>query len=265
MRLSFLSLALVASSIDFARADFVLIDTANGYGWNRPTASGTNATFQAWETFGSIGGPNAPQTVFGVGSGDPSVISSGLPNANLGFGGPAGNTWTTINSGGTPNAFDSSSATSNAFLTSGGNIYSPSGQVTPRLEIPNNLDGLTGTQLGGTTTIVLQVRTQGSLPSLPSFSLLDPFTNLSFTPTATSVLASAAGGGFGGTVQDLLVRFDAPGNADLYRLDFSPVSSSLSFDRAAVDTFYSPAAVPEPSSALLLAASALVLRRRRRK
>lgn len=262
---SFLVIATYLSA-SLSRADFVLDLNVNGYAWNRPLLSGGAATFQAWETFNSVSGPNSPQAVQGVGTGLASNISTGVSNAGLGFGGPAGNLWTTINSAGVPNAFNSDPAAgANSFLTSGGNIYSPSAIVSPRITIPNNIDGIAGSQLNGVTSIVLQIRTLG-LPDLSSFRLTDPVGGTLLSPTSAIVELGTLNfnNGFGtSTYYDHLVRFQATGNADLYQIDFRSVDTSLSLDRIAVDTFFSPIAIPEPSSFALMGIASLIAFRRR--
>lgn len=267
-RVPALALCFLVLSARFCHADFVTISTLDGYSWNRPTTTGGTATFQAWEAFTSTTGPNAPGTVFGVGTGDPSTVSSGTANNNLGFGGPAGATWNTINSAGVPNAFNTTPVGS--FVTSGGNIYSPAGIVTPRIEIPNNIDNLIGNQSTGFTSLILQVRTQGSFPDYNSIRLTDPTSGSLLAPNDITVLATASLGGFGGTLQDTLIRFlNVPGNADLYTIDFAAASSSMSLDRLAVDTFFSNSiisapAIPEPNVGILAGVATLVLGYRRR-
>jgi PEP-CTERM motif len=249
------------------RADFVLDLNVNGILWNRPTATGGPATFQAWETFSSVSGPNAPQTVQGVGTGVGSIVSTGVANALLGFGGSAGAVWSTVNSAGVPNAFNSDpAAMANSFLTSGGNIYSPSAIVSPRITIPNNIDNTAGNQIDGVTNFVLQVRTIG-LPDLNSFRLTDPTNGSLLAPVSPIVQLGTLSfnNGFGtSTYYDHLVRFQASGNADLYQIDFTSAGTSLSLDRIAVDTFFSPASIPEPSSLFLIGIGMLVSLRRRR-
>lgn len=251
-----------------AKADFVLDLNVNGYIWNRPTAVGGAATFQAWETFTSVTGPNAPQTVQGVGTGLGATMSTGVANTMLGFGGPAGSVWTTINAAGLPNAFNSDpAAIANSFLTSGGNIYSPTAIVSPRITIPNNIDGVAGNQIDGVTNFILQIRTLG-LPDLSSFRLTDPVSGTQLTPVSSAVELGTLSfnNGFGlSTYYDHLVRFQAAGNADVYQIDFTTAETSLSLDRIAVDTFFTPTSVPEPTSfALLVLASAIAYRRRNR-
>lgn len=243
-------LTLLGISIAPVEADFIDISIPNGFAWDRPTTTGGPATFQAWETFNSTTGPNVPQTVFGVGAGNASAVTTGSGSGGLGFGGMSGATWNTINASGVANLFDTSA---NSFVAPSGNIYSPTGIVTPRLLIPNNIDGTVGNQIFGSTYLTLQVRTQGSLPDLNSFRLTDPVSGSLVAPQSVSILATQALGGFGGTLQDTIANFLVSGNADLYQIDFSASSSSLSLDRVAVDTFYSSSsAVPEPSSLALL-------------
>ncbi len=239
-----LSVAILGASA--SRADFILVSVENGYAWNRPTAVGGNATFQAWETFSSTSGPNAPQRVEGVNPpSDPLLngMSIGAANSFKGFGGATGAIWNPINAAGTANVFESVDPT-NVFLTSGGNIYSPTLSLFPRITIPNNIDGQLGNQIEGTTTIILQVRTIGATPNLNSFLLTDPVSGLQVNPlTAPLNIGSlSVSGGPGGTLafNDYLVRFETPGNADLYTIDFASSGSSMSLDRVSVDTFYSP-------------------------
>src|SRR5262249_41381007 len=141
-----------------ANADFIA-PTAMLYGWDRPTSAGGTATFQAWETFSSAAGPNGPETVFGAGTGDPSTITTTPPvgNFNRGFGGSSSATWNSINAFGTANIFDTTAATDGEIITSGGNIYSPTGVINPQIDIAN-----AGGKTTGTTTILLQLRTQAS-------------------------------------------------------------------------------------------------------
>lgn len=262
-------LALIAmfTTVSIARADFVLDLDVNGILWNRPTTSGGPATFQAWETFSSVNGPNSPQLVQGTGAGLGSTMSSGVANLNLGFGGAAGVMWPSVNTAGIPNAFNSNpAAVTNSFLTSGGNIYSPEAIVSPRIIIPNNIDGIVGNQLGGTTNFVFQVRTIG-LPDLNSFRLTDPVGGTPLVPVAPIVQLGTLSfsNGFGtSTYYDHLVRFQAAGNADVYQIDFTAAATSLSLDRIAVDTFYSPSSVPEPTSLAMFGIASLAVAYRRR-
>jgi hypothetical protein len=256
---SMAALSLLAGAV---QADFATVSLVNGDAWDRPTLLGGPATFYAWENFNSPAGPNSPETVSGVGTGSTSTVTMTSLN---GFGGPAGSTWNTIPGNG-PATADAFNTGIDSFLT-GGNIYSPTAIVTPRILIPNNIDGISGNQLTGFTVLTVQARTRGNLPDPLSFRLTDPISNSLISPFNFEVLATQVLGGFGGTLQDVRADFYVAGNADLYQIDFSAGSSSMSLDRLSVDTFFSPTAVPEPSSLLLLATStfALVRRRRRRR
>lgn len=225
-----LSLLIAATACSMAQADFFAPTV-----WARPTTTGTNATFQGWETFSSTTGPNAPQPVPGPA-----------------FGGAG--TWSPMNPGGVANAFDSNAPGNGAFITSGGNIYSPTGLVAPRAFIPNNIDLTAGTNNNGWTTLIVQLRTQGSFLDLESGRI-----NGTVAPVSAVITYNqAAGGGFGGTIRDYWLQFQLPGNADSYQFDILPLGTSVSFDRFAVDTIWNPTAgsqeeaflEPPPASAV---------------
>lgn len=254
--------------VSSALADFILVNTSNGYAWDRPTLPGGNATFQAWETFTSTTGPNAPQTVEGIDL-PPNGMSIGAANTGKGFGGPTGTIWNPVNAAGLANVFESVDA-ANVFLTSGGNIYSPSLSLFPRFTIPNNIDGIPGNQLNGLTSIVLQLRTIGTIPNLNSFLLTDPISGTQIGPSSPvlNIGSVTINGGPGGTLayNDYLVRFEAFGNADLYTIDFASSGSSMSLDRVAVDTYFNPSVnVPEPGTISLFTCGLLLSMHRRRK
>jgi uncharacterized repeat protein (TIGR01451 family) len=183
--------------------------------WDRPTSASAVATYQGWETFSSTTGPNAPQT---------------LPGPD--FGGKTGQTWPTVNAAGTPNAFDSSAPGNGSILTSTANIYSPSTVVTPRVIVPNNLDGVPGNNPSGWTTILLQLRAAGQLLDQDSVKL-----DGSILPVDRTLLATLDIPGLGAR-QSWAFEFQVPGNADSYTLDFAGAGTSFSFDRVAVDTIW---------------------------
>ncbi len=193
--------------------------------WNRPATASAIATYQGWETFSSPTGPNAPQTLPGPA-----------------FGGVASNSWAAVNAGGVADVFDSSNATSGSFITSTGNIYSPAGFVTPRVVVPNNLDGVAGHNPNGWTTLILHVRAAGGLLDFDQFTL-----NGSIAPVATALIATAVVPGLGNR-QTWAVEFKVPGNADVYTFDIIPRGTSLSFDRVAVDTIWNSSATNEAAA-----------------
>lgn len=242
---SLFSLIALASSSVLAHADFYAPTV-----WSRPTASSTVATFQGWDVFTSHVGPNAPHTVSGPA-----------------FGGVG--SWVPINIGGVANAFDSNAPGNGSFVTGSGNIYSPAGTVTPRAIVPNNLDLTAGTNNSGWTTLIVQIRTQGSFLDITTGRL-----NGSILPVATEIIYNQIiPGGFGGFVRDYWLQFQVPGNADFYQFDISTLETSVSFDRIAVDTVWNPtalnqgdafleptplSAVPEPSTWALCGLTALI-------
>jgi hypothetical protein len=222
---SFSTVALSASVLTLlgsaapALADFVVPDGTN-YAWTRGVTA--NSTYAQWERFTTTAGPNTP---------DVGAFAGGtLPGSA-----PAWNT------------FDRNSF---SFITGGGNIYSPSGIVAPQVDIPSFDLGA-----GYSTTILLQVRTQGTE--------IDPASVLigGVAPVQSTELFRQALGGFGGFLVDTLYRFELPGNAAGYTAQFQALGSSMSLDRVAVDTF---TVIPAPGAAALLAVGGLVASRRRR-
>ncbi|MEM8873867.1 MAG: PEP-CTERM sorting domain-containing protein [Planctomycetota bacterium] len=141
-----------------------------------------------------------------------------------------------------------------AFVTSGGNIYSP-GTVNDFV-----VEVASPTLAGGSTSVFIQIRTLGSPLDLASFEIngTDATALPGFTYTE---LARVPLGGFGGEQVDHLVEFTAPGVTGDYTLGFTAAATSLSLDILVVDSLV---AVPEPSMALGVASlGGLLLRRRR--
>lgn len=181
-----------------------------------------NSAYAQWDVFTSTTGPNTPD----VGSFAGGTFGSGAPN------------W---------NTFDRNTF---SFITGGGNIYSFAGVVAPQVDVPNF-----GLGAGYSTTILLQTRIQGTE--------IDPATVLigGVAPVQVTELLRQPLGGFGGFLVDTLWRFELPGNASGYTIQFAALGSSMSLDRVAVDTF---AVVPAPGAAGLMAIGGLVASRRRR-
>jgi hypothetical protein len=210
--------ALLAAPVP-ALANFVVPDGIN-YNWTR--GSTPNSAFAQWEVFTSTAGPNSPD----VGSFTGGTFAGGAP------------AWNTFDR----NPF--------SFVTGGGNIYSFGGVVAPQVDIPNF-----GLGAGYVTTVLLQVRTQGTE--------VDPASVLigGVAPVQTTELFRQTLGGFGGSLVDTLYRFEIPGNAAGYTLQFQASGSSMSLDRVAVDTF---TVVPAPGAAVLLGVGGVLVGRRRR-
>jgi hypothetical protein len=229
--------------------------------WSRTAAY---STYQAWDIFGDpaptgTNAPNSPDSPFG------SVVDAAPHNPN-----------------GVANVLDTSGQ---SFITGGGNIYSFSAPTHIKLTSPEY-------NLGSNyvTTVLFQTRTQGSVliySGSDGFRLT--YANGSgahtVTPVSAAELNRQALGGFGGALVDYAVLFQVPGSPSLLTINVDAAESSVSFDRASIDTIvtratagaplltdmnptvgFVPQAVPEPASlgAIALAGSALLGRRRRR-
>ncbi|MGH7214122.1 MAG: PEP-CTERM sorting domain-containing protein [Tepidisphaeraceae bacterium] len=205
---------------DSAHAAFVTPSAGDArFGWSRNDA---NSTYQEWNTFSDEQGSpgNAPD----VGSFNPNGA------ANL------------------------QQTESGAFLTSGGNIYSPTVATKFVVDVPDY-----DLADADSSVVVAQFRTLGTEPAYDGITLT-PDGGTAISPTSTQELDRVALGGFGGTQVDYLARWVVPGNADGYTLNFAASESSMSLDRIAIDTF---ATVPEPASlASIAVAGGLLLRRR---
>ena len=214
--------SLLAALASSSSAAFIVPDTA-AYAWDRGLTA--QSTYAEWDVFSSPAGPNAPD----VGSFVGGVLPAGAPAFN---------------------AFDANEG-SGSFITGGGNIYSFSGIVSPRIEFG-------GFGLGDAyqTTVLLQVRTLGT-------EIDQATVRLNGTIAASSVveLARDSLGGFGGAQVDTLFRFDLTGNLGSYTIDFDALGTSLSLDRVAIDTF---TVVPAPGVLALAGVAGLFAPRRRR-
>lgn len=179
-----------------------------------------NTTYQEWNVFSSTGGPNAPD----------------VANSNV---------------NGTANVVELSGG---AFVTSGGNIYSPTFVTSFSVTVPDfNLGS------GYVTNAVIQIRTQGT--NVDTASVLF---NGAAAQSAT-LLYSEVLGGFGGNLEDWEFVFsNVPGNLSLDTITFHASGSSMSLDRLSVDT--QAVAVPEASSLVMVGIAAVtvlgVVRRR---
>ncbi len=195
-------------------------------GWTRSDAS---STYQEWDKFSSPAGPNAPNS--------PNVPAGAVVDA------------APFNPNGAANVIDSSGA---SFVTSGGNIYSPSAIIDIDVQVPNYNAGA-----ALWTTIILQTRTQGSLLDLNSIRI--EHNSNTYTPVEQQLMFQQNLGGFGGVLQDRWFEFHLPGNAASYTIQFAGAESSVSLDKVAVDTIWTAAAspinepqpVPEPAGLAL--------------
>lgn len=203
-----------------AAADFIAPDGVNAP-WVRGVTA--NSAWAQWESFASAAGPNAPT----AGSYASGPFADGSP------------AWNASDIGGA------------SLVTGAGNIYSPGGPLMAQIDVPNY-----GLGDGFATTILLQVRTQGTEVSMPSVNIGG------IAAVQVTELYREALGGFGGFIVDTLWRFELAGNAAGYQIRFDALGPHMSLDRVAVDSF---SQVPAPGVAALLCAGALVPAGRRRK
>lgn len=197
-------------------------------------AAPVETTFQYWDVFTTLTGDNAPNdgqaaTVDVVNpNGDPAVRYLGNPD--------------------------------DAFITSSGNIYSPTVATFLETEVP--VEGL-GASFG--TNVSLVIRTQGNELDYDGVTLsyLDGGEqSQTLTDDEPEELSRVALGGFGGFRVDTLFEFEVPSNPDAFTLSFNAASSSMSLDQVTVDT--ETVALPEPAGLALLAFGAIPLLRRPR-
>ncbi len=226
-RLSVLATLGVAVSGMFAPAAhgaFVFPD------WDRPaddtTALETRTTYQHWADFlGSPAGPNAP---------DAADLT------------PAG----------TADLFDAAHPASGSFTTSGGNIYSPSGVIEPRIVVP----GFDEEDRTLVTRFQIQLRTWGQDIDTDDVLLNgDSVTDLPDLEYTELDREAQEGGGFPADIVAHRWIFTAPFTAEAFHIDFGYGVTSSSLMEASVDT----QVIPEPASLALLGLGCLVALTRR--
>lgn len=193
--------------------------------WNRPAdaaqASADLTTYQEWNVFTSPDAANGPDVA-------------------------------DVNPHGSAAAWDTSGG---SFVTSGGNIYSPSAILAMQTTLP-------GYDLGpaSQTHFLVQLRTLGSELDVTSL-MLDGIAVSTLDGYAYTELARIALGGFGGAQVDHAFSFIATNSAASHTLTWLGAESSVSQDIIVIDTLTT--GVPEPASAVLLAAGASALLWRR--
>lgn len=220
--------------------------------WVRPTtpiqASFDKTTYQEWQRFTSTSGPNAPSD----GTSSDTGSGNNLANDGLFYVNPNDQVVVSIDDA---NAYDRASSTSNAFVTGGGNIYSPGGVIQPRVVLAG-FD-----QPDALVHFMVQVRTLGSLIDTDFLSVNGvPWTDLPGSH-AYQQLYSLPLGGFGGALVDHLWTFSAP-DAPSFQIDFGWGVTSVSLDVIAVDTY---SVVPEPASLAIVGLLVPMLLRRHRR
>jgi hypothetical protein len=242
----------LGGSLEFATAETTEFVTPP---WARGSA--TNSTYQEWDVFQS--NTDSP----------PNTTPSGAIPVDA-FPSPSTATPTVaappFNPNGTASAVPGPSG---VWLLSSGNIYSPF--LTSELDafVPNyNLD--TSATPAGWTTLIMQVRTSGSLLDLNSVkltgfnsanaalagqTLVSPAES-ALRYTSDSVIPQGAT-----TTQDNWFEFHVPGNAAKYQLELAGSGTSTSIQQLSIDSIYTlaatpidvpaPALVPEPSTFVL--------------
>jgi hypothetical protein len=199
------------------------------------SAGAVNSTAYHWNNFllgGTYPGPLVP---------DQATFNPGLSNAGL------------------------TETTGMAFLTSGGNIYSPSFAIAISTTLPNyNFSSTPGGDWN--TTVFVQTRTIGSEINYAGLTLgwtdgVGPQSVTTAQAFYSQELERVPNPGFGGFVVTNIWGFNVPFNPSQFTLNFAGAESSVSLDQLRVDTFATP--VPEPSSMMLLGGAALAWWRRR--
>lgn len=203
-----------------ARAQLIL-PPSSPISW---TAGQTDSTAYHWDNFSSGGtypGPFAP---------DQESFHPGLPNASL------------------------TELSGQAFLTGGGNIYSPTATVAISATLPNyGHSAAPGSAFS--TTVFVQTRSLGSELDYANVTLgwIDANGAQTFTPANAfydQELERVPLGGFGGFSVTHIWGFSLPSNPVQFSLNFSAAGPSMSLDQLRIDTLVTP--VPEPSALMFL-------------
>jgi hypothetical protein len=221
MRLSYIVASLLACQFIGGQGRAAFVSPTQ---WQR--AVDIRSTYQEWDRFDSPAGPNAPN----------------IPNVPVG----ASVTAAPFNPVGVANVLDNSGA---SFVTSGGNIYSPTAVVDVDSTIPNY-----DAPSANWTTLIVQTRTQGTSIDLNSLQVVAD--SVAYQPIDSALLFTQVLGGFGGVLEDRWFQFTIPGNSASYLVQFNGAGSSMSLDKLSVDSVWTaaqasivePNPVPEPTT-----------------
>lgn len=143
--------------------------------------------------------------------------------------------------------YEVAETTGAAFLTSGGNIYSPSAATAFNFTVGN-----LGGGSGDTHDVSLLISSVGAFDT----TLNQSFTNFLLNGVAgayTERFNEAITGGFGGNEVEALISWNDVPTASLFALTWNAVGSSVSLDQLSIDV--SPGAsspVPLPAAAYLM-------------
>lgn len=197
-------------------------------------------------------GPSQGDARFGWDFGDPGSVGAGWALFTVPFG-PPGNLPDVAAStfGSAANSVLTQTGTVTAFVTGGGNIYSPvEGEVVAFNTVIDTSD-----LSGPATTVVAQFRTLGSELDYAGILL----NNLS--PTHTEELSRISLGGFGGDQVEFLAKWELGPAESSYTLTFAGAESSVSLSAMQIDAN----AIPEPVGGSLLAGLAVIAAAARRR
>jgi len=173
--------------------------------WTRPAdnvaAAATGTTYQEWDVYSAVMGPNAPDV---------------------------GN----INPNGIANVFDSGAPANGAFLT-GGNMYSAAGSLKPRVTVPGyNVPG-------NSLDVLVQLFVQGLEININSLTVNGVPAN-TLTAFNYQELSRIPLGGPGGAAVEHLWSFTLPSDGASFQLDWNWGTPHAMFDRLSIDTSSTP-------------------------
>lgn len=222
--------ALAALNTLSAEAAFVDPQSSPWGGWSRSDAG---AAYAGWNFFADETAPGG-------------VITDSTPDlsANTLLGGGAGSGPNLASIG--FSAAQVTETTGGAFVTGGGNIYSPS--VATDFDITLNLSNA----LAGPVRVALQTRTLGSELDYAGVRVNG------VAADAITELERITLGGFGGDQVDTLFVWTLAAGVSSLAFDVTAAESSVSFDALTVDV----APVPLPAAAWLLGCALVPLARR---
>jgi len=194
-------LAALVSSVSFATANAAFTTPS----WTRPAdnvaAAATQTTYQEWDIFSSVLGPNAPDV------------------AN-------------VNPNGVANVYDSGAPMNGAFITLD-NMYSASGSLKPRAIVPGY------NTPGNTVDVLVQIFVQGLDININSLTVNGTPAN-TLAAYNYQELSRIPLGGPGGAAVEHLWSFTLPSDAAAIQLDWNWGTPHSMFDRIAIDTHSTP-------------------------